>query len=285
MYLFLRRLAERRREDRSRRDIFSRRRRRVRTSYPGDGGATAELGAAGTEAGGVDELPPLPPSEGDEYCETPTKEPAAAATEEPAAALVATGDVAEGRDRAQAETEAIAGPTTLSCGDGAPATPHDGFVFQTVTERPRRPRQSLALPAPLPPVDGADELQTSFTASDDGADELQCPVLGRCVEVLWDPDGKYYRCKFTAFDGKDVTILYDNGDEETVALAGLVYNPLDSQADVDDAASPSSDQSHEPFRLSRRTKSTDRRTAKRWKSLQKSSRGKIVPQRRELSLR
>ncbi|CAH0380417.1 unnamed protein product [Pelagomonas calceolata] len=223
------------------------------TSYPGDGGATAEPGAAVTEAGGVDGHQPFQPpeGEGDEYCETPTKEPAAAATEEPAAANVATGDVAEGRDRAQAETEAIAGLTTLSCGDGAPAMPHDGFVFQTVTERPRRPRQSLALPAPLPPVDGADELQTSFTASDDCADELQCPVLGQCVEVLWDPDGKYYRCKFTAFDGKDVTILYDNGDEETVALAGLVYNPLDSQADVDGAASPSSEESQalERFRL------------------------------------
>jgi hypothetical protein len=181
------------------------------TSNPGENGATADLGAAETEAGGVDELQPFPPSEGegDEYCETPTKEPAAAATEEPAAADVATGDVAEVLDRAQAETEA------------------------------------------LPPVGGADELQTSFTASDDCADELQCPVLGRCVEVLWDPDGKYYRCKFTAFDGKDVTILYDNGDEETVALAGLVYNPLDSQADVDGAASPSSEESQalERFRL------------------------------------
>ena len=223
------------------------------TSNPGDGGATAELGAAVTEAGGVDELQPFPPPEGggDEYCETPTKEPAAAATEEPAAAHVATGDVAEGRDRAQAETEAGAGPTTLSSGDGAPAMPHDGFVFQTVTERPRRPHQPLALPAPLPPVDGADELQTSFTASDDCADELQCPVLGQCVEVLWDDDGKYYRCMFTAFDGKDVTILYDTGHEETVALAGLVYNLVDPQADVDGAASPSSEESQalERFRL------------------------------------
>ena len=51
------------------------------TSYPGDGGATAEPGAAVTEAGGVDALQPFPPSEGegDEYCETPTEEPAAAA--------------------------------------------------------------------------------------------------------------------------------------------------------------------------------------------------------------
>ena len=223
------------------------------TSNPGDGGATAELGAAVTEAGGVDELQPFPPPEGggDEYCETPTKEPAAAATEEPAAAHVATGDVAEGRDRAQAENEAGAGPTTLSSGDGAPAMPHDGFVFQTVTERPRRPHRPLALPAPLPPVDGADELQTSFTASDDCADELQCPVLGQCVEVLWDDDGKYYRCMFTAFDGKDVTILYDTGHEETVALAGLVYNLVDPQADVDGAASPSSEESQalERFRL------------------------------------
>ena len=205
-----------------------------------------------TEAGGVDELQPFPPPEGggDEYCETPTKEPAAAATEEPAAAHVATGDVAEGRDRAQAENEAGAGPTTLSSGDGAP---HDGFVFQTVTERQRRTRRLPALPgAPAQlPVDGADELQTSFTASDDCADELQCPVLGQCVEVLWDDDGKYYRCMFTAFDGKDVTILYDTGHEETVALAGLVYNLVDPQADVDGAASPSSEESQalERFRL------------------------------------
>ena len=242
LYVFLRRLAERRRGAQSTRHLQP-------TSPPRRGVnlATARrgAGAAGTEAGGIDELQPFPPSEGegDEYCETPTKEPAVAATEEPAAALVTTtGDVAEVRDRAQAETEAGAGPT-LSSGDGAPAMPHDGFVFQTVTERPRRPRQPLALPAPLPPVDGADELQTSFTASDDCADELQCPVLGQCVEVSWDDDGKYYRCMFTAFDGKDVTILYDNGEEETVALAGLVYSPLDPRADVDGAASPSSDQS------------------------------------------
>ena len=223
------------------------------TSNPGENGATAELGAAGTEAGGVDELQPFPPSEGggDEYCETPTKEPAAAATEEPAAALVATGDVAEGRDRAQAETEAGAGrllclPATarrdaprwvcVSNRHGAPAT---------ATPVARSPRAAAARRRRRRAPDVVHGVDVRWAAPD----ELQCPVLGQCVEVLWDDDGKYYRCMFTAFDGKEVTILYDTGDEETVALAGLVYNPLDSQADVDGAASPSSEESHEPFRL------------------------------------
>ena len=43
---------------------------------------------------------------------------------------------------------------------------------------------------------------------------------------MWDRDGKYYPGVITACDGEEATILYDNGEEETVALAGLVFNFL-----------------------------------------------------------
>ena len=43
---------------------------------------------------------------------------------------------------------------------------------------------------------------------------------------MWDRDGKYYPGVITADDGEEVTILYDNGEEETVALADVVFNFL-----------------------------------------------------------
>ena len=50
--------------------------------------------------------------------------------------------------------------------------------------------------------------------------------VGDRVEVLWDRDGKYYPGVITADDGEEATILYDNGDKETVALADIVFNFL-----------------------------------------------------------
>ena len=63
--------------------------------------------------------------------------------------------------------------------------------------------------------------------SDDSTEEeVGQGIVGDRVEVLWDRDGKYYPGVITACDGEVATILYDNGDEETVALADIVYNFL-----------------------------------------------------------
>ena len=50
--------------------------------------------------------------------------------------------------------------------------------------------------------------------------------VGDRVEVLWDRDGKYYPGVITADDGEEATILYDNGEEETLTLADVVFNFL-----------------------------------------------------------
>jgi len=75
-----------------------------------------------------------------------------------------------------------------------------------------------------------DEIENSEpyeSESDDSTEEeVGQGFVDERVEVLWDRDGKYYPGVITAFDGEEATILYDNGDEETVALAGLVYNFL-----------------------------------------------------------
>ena len=63
--------------------------------------------------------------------------------------------------------------------------------------------------------------------SDDSTEEeVGQGSVGDRVEVVWDRDGKYYPGVITAGDGEEATILYDNGEEETVALAGLVFNFL-----------------------------------------------------------
>ena len=63
--------------------------------------------------------------------------------------------------------------------------------------------------------------------SDDSTEEeVGQGIVGDRVEVLWDRDGKYYPGVITACDGEVATILYDNCEEETVALAGLVFNFL-----------------------------------------------------------
>ena len=63
--------------------------------------------------------------------------------------------------------------------------------------------------------------------SDDSTEEeVGQGIVGDRVEVVWDRDGKYYPGVITAYDGEVATILYDNGDEETVALADIVYNFL-----------------------------------------------------------
>ena len=63
--------------------------------------------------------------------------------------------------------------------------------------------------------------------SDDSTEEeVGQGIVGDRVEVVWDRDGKYYPGVITACDGEVATILYDNGDEETGALAGLVFNFL-----------------------------------------------------------
>ena len=63
--------------------------------------------------------------------------------------------------------------------------------------------------------------------SDDSTEEeVGQGIVGDRVEVVWDRDGKYYPGVITACDGEVATILYDNGEEETVALAGLVFNFL-----------------------------------------------------------
>ena len=63
--------------------------------------------------------------------------------------------------------------------------------------------------------------------SDDSTEEeVGQGIVGDRVEVLWDRDGKYYPGVITACDGEVATILYDNGEEETAALAGLVFNFL-----------------------------------------------------------
>ena len=74
-------------------------------------------------------------------------------------------------------------------------------------------------------------------------------------------DGKYYRCKFTAFDGKDVTILHDTTTMRDVALAVSCTTPSIPRP-MSTAPSPLFGRVP-PSRSdsSRRTKSTDRRTA------------------------
>ena len=63
--------------------------------------------------------------------------------------------------------------------------------------------------------------------SDDSTEEeVGQGFVGDSVEVLWDRDGKYYPGVITADDGEEATILYDNGEEETVALADIVFNFL-----------------------------------------------------------
>ena len=63
--------------------------------------------------------------------------------------------------------------------------------------------------------------------SDDSTEEeVGQGFVGDRVEVLWEDDGKYYPGVITADDGEEATILYDNGDKETVALADIVYNFL-----------------------------------------------------------
>ena len=75
-----------------------------------------------------------------------------------------------------------------------------------------------------------DEVENSEpyeSESDDSTEEeVGQGIVGDRVEVLWDRDGKYYPGVITACDGEEATILYDNGDEETGALAGLVFNFL-----------------------------------------------------------
>ena len=63
--------------------------------------------------------------------------------------------------------------------------------------------------------------------SDDSTEEeVGQGIVGDRVEVVWDRDGKYYPGVITACDGEVATILYDNGEEETVALADIVFNFL-----------------------------------------------------------
>ena len=63
--------------------------------------------------------------------------------------------------------------------------------------------------------------------SDDSTEEeVGQGIVGNRVEVVWDRDGKYSPGVITACDGEVATILYDNGEEETAALAGLVFNFL-----------------------------------------------------------
>ena len=75
-----------------------------------------------------------------------------------------------------------------------------------------------------------DEVENSEpyeSESDDSTEEeVGQGIVGDRVEVVWDGDGKYYPGVITACDGEEATILYDNGEEETVALAGLVFNFL-----------------------------------------------------------
>ena len=62
--------------------------------------------------------------------------------------------------------------------------------------------------------------------SDDSTEEGGQGFVGDRVEVLWDRDGKYYPGVITACDGEVATILYDNGEEETLTLADVVFNFL-----------------------------------------------------------
>ena len=75
--------------------------------------------------------------------------------------------------------------------------------------------------------DDVENFEPYESESDDSTEEeVGQGFVGDRVEVLWDRDGKYYPGVITACDGEEVTILYDNGEEETVALAGLVFNFL-----------------------------------------------------------
>ena len=63
--------------------------------------------------------------------------------------------------------------------------------------------------------------------SDDSTEEeVGQGIVGDRVEVVWDRDGKYYPGVITACDGEVATILYDNGKEETLTLADVVFNFL-----------------------------------------------------------
>ena len=75
--------------------------------------------------------------------------------------------------------------------------------------------------------DDVENFEPYESESDDSTEEeVGQGIVGDRVEVLWDRDGKYYPGVITACDGEVATILYDNGDEETGALAGLVFNFL-----------------------------------------------------------
>ena len=75
--------------------------------------------------------------------------------------------------------------------------------------------------------DEVENFEPYESESDDSTEEeVGQGIVGDRVEVVWDRDGKYYPGVITACDGEVATILYDNGEEETVALAGLVFNFL-----------------------------------------------------------
>ena len=75
--------------------------------------------------------------------------------------------------------------------------------------------------------DDVENFEPYESESDDSTEEeVGQGFVGDRVEVLWDRDGKYYPGVITADDGEEVTILYDNGEEETVALADVVFNFL-----------------------------------------------------------
>ena len=75
--------------------------------------------------------------------------------------------------------------------------------------------------------DDVENFEPYESESDDSTEEeVGQGIVGDRVEVVWDRDGKYYPGVITACDGEVATILYDNGEEETAALAGLVFNFL-----------------------------------------------------------
>ena len=75
--------------------------------------------------------------------------------------------------------------------------------------------------------DEVENFEPYESESDDSTEEeVGQGIVGDRVEVLWDRDGKYYSGVITACDGEVATILYDNGEEETVALADIVFNFL-----------------------------------------------------------
>ena len=75
--------------------------------------------------------------------------------------------------------------------------------------------------------DEVENFEPYESESDDSTEEeVGQGIVGDRVEVVWDRDGKYYPGVITACDGEVATILYDNGEEETVALADIVFNFL-----------------------------------------------------------